>query len=104
MLAMCTDNPESQSHPGMHQKEGGQQVEGGDSSPLLLWVLRLALEPQCKKDVNLLEQVQREATKMMRKLEYLSCEDTMRELGYFSLEKRKLLGRPYRNLPLPKAA
>ncbi|PKU46354.1 rna-directed dna polymerase from mobile element jockey-like [Limosa lapponica baueri] len=29
------ESPESQPHPGLHQKKCGQQVEGGDSNPLL---------------------------------------------------------------------
>jgi len=34
-MKMCACSPEGQPYPGLHQEKCEQQVEGGDSAPLL---------------------------------------------------------------------
>jgi len=47
---------------------------------------------QYRRDMDPLEHIQRRATKMIQGMQHLSYKDRLRELGLFSLEKRRFQG------------
>ena len=76
----------------MHQKRDGHLGKGGiylysDPVKFHLEYCIQAVDPQHRKDLHLLERVQKGAMKMIRGLEHLFYEDKLKELGLFNLEK-----------------
>ncbi|KFQ73276.1 hypothetical protein N335_13379, partial [Phaethon lepturus] len=80
-----------QSSVASKSREGILPLSSALVRPHLEFCIQL-WSPQHRRDMDLLEQVQKTATKMIRGLEHLSCEDRLRDLGLLNLEKRRLWG------------
>ncbi|RMB97766.1 hypothetical protein DUI87_13737 [Hirundo rustica rustica] len=92
--AVCPGGQEGQWH--LAWIRNGVASRNSDSSPVLSSgeaaprVLCPVLGPQFRKDMEGLERVQSRATRLVRGLEHKSCEEWLRDLGLFLLEKRRL--------------
>ncbi|GAB0179531.1 hypothetical protein GRJ2_000418400 [Grus japonensis] len=60
--------------------------------------------PQYRRDMELLERVQRRATKLTRGLEHLSYEDRLRRVGVVQPGEEKAPGRSNCSFPVPEGA
>lgn len=83
---VCDLEEERQLHSGLKQKQCGKQVKEADSAPLLhsgdpTWSVASSSGVCSTRNTwPLLVLLQRSATKIIKWLEHLSCEDRLREL------------------------
>lgn len=95
-INMCICSPGSKSYLGLHQKKLDQHIERANSPALLCThetpsAVRNSAQGTPAREGHRLLWFQRRAMRMMRRLEHLSHEDWLREMGLCSLEKRRVL-------------
>ena len=69
-------------------------VNSGEATSLWTYCVRF-WGIQYKRDMVILGRVQQKATEFVKGLKNLSCEERLRELGLFNLEKRRFRGESY---------
>lgn len=92
---MCSCSSESKLFPGLHQKRSGQQGEGGDCPSLLCPCESPSgeLNPGLGPAIQERRSCWRGSTKMIRRLQHLPVQkDRLKDIGLFSLKKRRLWG------------
>ena len=95
-LSICARSPEGQLYPGLHQKQRGQQVKGGDSAPLLCCgeippgVLLPALEPSAQERHGPVGAIPKEGHNNDLRAGTPLLWGKAEGVGLFSLEKRML--------------
>lgn len=61
--------------------------------PLYLALMKSHFKsPHCKKNIEVLERIQRKAIKLEKDLSNSSSEEQLKELGLYSMEKRRVGG------------
>jgi len=105
---MCARSPEGQLYTGLHQKKCGQQIEGGDSTPLLYsgetspGVLCLALEPPAQKGCGPIGADPEEGDEKDQRAGAPLLGGKAERVGVIQPGEEKAVGRPYSSLPAPE--
>ena len=108
--AMCTCSPEGHPYRGLHQKQHGQQVKGGDSAPLLCsgetppGVLCPALQPSALERHGPGGAGREEGHRNDQRAGTPLLWSKVERVGAVHPGEEKALGRPHCSLPVPEGA